>query len=187
MSKKVWDIKKDQRFDMIVFNGKMEKRKQGTYGEFTCDDGIVFWARMTDVVNGKTRSCGCQAPNRNGRENKKKYGNDYGYYIIWQSARIAAETREIPFLIEVDDIKNLYLSQHGKCYYSKEQLTIPNVFSERVDDDSVSVDRTDSKKPYEISNIKLVKKWVNALKFDLSYEEFITNCVNITSRNSNAN
>jgi len=65
-------------------------------------------------------------------------------------------------------LNELLRTQNGRCYYSGYELTFDIGSSNHV-----SVDRVDSDKGYERSNIVLCCRWANQYKGDRSYEVWI--------------
>lgn len=87
-----------------------------------------------------------------------------------------ANRREIPMLITIKDIWDLFILQDRKCSISGVEL----IFSRDNKIRTASVDRIDSKLPYELGNIQLVHKNINIMKNNLSDEIFIEWCKVIT-------
>jgi hypothetical protein len=109
-------------------------------------------------------------------KNKKHYnyqGSLYrktpiGKFKSWKSC---ARVINIPFLITIDDVLNLPF----KCYYSGIDLTWePNELN------TVSLDRIDNTKGYIKDNIVLTTWNINCAKNDLTKEEFLNMCKNVT-------
>lgn len=88
--------------------------------------------------------------------------------------------KEIICNITINDIRELYIKQDGKCALTKRELTYTKI--DRNNDNhiinrwNISVDRIDPSKHYEKDNIQLVGSIVNRMKMDLSQADFIEIC-----------
>lgn len=81
--------------------------------------------------------------------------------------------------ITLDDLKEIYTKQSGKCYISGRQLQT-NIGSP----DRISLDRIDSNIGYTKDNIGLTCIQVNIMKSDMSLEVFANYIKNIYEYNS---
>ena len=85
--------------------------------------------------------------------------------------RASAKRRGLSFEITRSEIKDLWLNQGGKCHFSGEQISIaPNK------DQTLSIDRLDSKKGYIKDNIVLCTTLVNKMKQSMTTDEFLAMC-----------
>ncbi|ARF12683.1 hypothetical protein Klosneuvirus_16_2 [Klosneuvirus KNV1] len=96
--------------------------------------------------------------------------------------------KNIPVEISVDDLRDLYKKQDGKCAYTGKQLTAIR-YAVRNDQHimnkwNVSVDRIDSNKGYTTDNIQMVCAIINRMKTDLREEEFLSLCNDIVKANA---
>ena len=74
-----------------------------------------------------------------------------------------------------DYLDNLWISQEGKCFYTKEKLW----FARSKINGNASLDRIDSSLGYIEGNVKFVHKDVNIMKWDFSEERFLEVCEKI--------
>jgi hypothetical protein len=74
--------------------------------------------------------------------------------------------------ITIEDVKNLYEQQNGKCAISGIPMTRIHVPQSKLCDTNISIDRIDSKIGYTKDNIQLVCARVNSMKSTLSMDEF---------------
>ena len=108
--------------------------------------------------------------------------NDVSYYynqIKGRHNHHNTRSKRFNFDISKDDLIDLYGHQNGKCIYTN----IPLVFRSKRNahiQNVVSVDRINSDLGYNISNIQLVHKDVNLVKYTNSHTEFIELCSVIT-------
>jgi len=96
------------------------------------------------------------------------------------------KSKDIKVEINIDDIKEQYEKQNGKCALSGLKMTY------EVNDDSeqhinnklnISVDRIDSNKNYSKDNIQLVCSIINRMKVDLTTDKFFEICKEIAINN----
>lgn len=92
------------------------------------------------------------------------------------AAKHRALRKNIEFDIDVDFIHSLLKKQNGLCKYSGVLLDIDNTNGDndnRININTLSIDRVDSSKGYTKDNVVLVTAIVNSMKNDLSENEFI--------------
>jgi hypothetical protein len=97
----------------------------------------------------------------------------------WKEAKYRAEKRGLDFSITIDDIKNQFAFQKGRCFYTNEPLELKNG-TRKSNPFSMSIDRVDSKNGYTKSNIVLCGKIINSMKLDLDLSNFIELCKKIS-------
>jgi hypothetical protein len=103
------------------------------------------------------------------------YGEIQGAY--WNSVRQSAKKRNIPLLVTIQDIWELFLRQNRKCVLTGETLTLAQCNKDHnTGNYTASLDRRDSYVPYSIDNVQWVHKLVNIMKRELSEEEFVRVC-----------
>jgi len=192
----------DQRIVKTKYKGKIlvthsgEIRKITEIYELTNSNGTPFKECVYEVLNDSLeaievcRNC-CQPGSmaEYGTKDadfyiKKRNRRNIGLNEIYGAAMAGANARGIEFNISKDEFEDFFLSQQkdGKqyCVFSRIEITTK-------EHDGVlrtlSVDRIDSNKPYEIGNIQFVHKRINIMKNDLSDEEFIGWCKLIAANN----
>ena len=85
---------------------------------------------------------------------------------VYNSLKASAKKRNIPFTLTLSELNNLTFP------ISCPILGIPLRYNRgRAQDDSVSIDRIDSKRGYEIDNIVVVSWRANRLKNNASVED----------------
>jgi hypothetical protein len=96
-------------------------------------------------------------------------------YIKWKSG---AKQRNILFDLTIDDLQKIPLV----CYYTGKFLIYePNKYN------TVSLDRIDSNKPYTKNNIAFCCGFINTMKNELTYDQFICACRTIVQYYDNKN
>lgn len=179
MAKRKLIINQNDKFGNLTFTGNIiyDEKYKRWLGEFICGCGNIKQYRTDIVINGKRKSCGCKSPTKNYNKNLHIFQDNYGYYILWNRIKKRAKESNIEFFITPDDIKNQFEEQNGKCFYTHKNIRIPSNFTNLVDDDIASIDRTNSNIGYIINNIKLTTKTINMMKHTLSHEEFVNLCI----------
>ena len=90
-----------------------------------------------------------------------------GKFNGWKNSAIR---RNIKWNISLEDLKNLPLI----CYYTGKGLTLKT-----KQENSISLDRLDSSKPYQKDNVVFCCEIINRMKWELAESEFIKICKNI--------
>jgi hypothetical protein len=170
-----------QRFGNVIALEYAYTKSNKRFYKCKCDCGNNAFISRKLLVNGDTKSCGCKW-----RISNKAHGSWKGYEEIpkdfFSNLKRGAQSRNIEFNIEIEDLWELLLKQNRKCALSGLELTFSKI---RKDNKSktISLDRIDSSKDYVKSNIQFVHKHVNIMKnkFDESY--FIELCENIVNQN----
>lgn len=117
-----------------------------------------------------TQSCGCGK--RGPAWNRKGCGLITG--LFWASIVCGARERGHDLFITVEDAWEVFQQQGGVCIFTGLPLTFRGY--NQHGEQTASLDRKDSTKPYTIDNIQWVHKVVNRMKNKLGDEEFIRWC-----------
>lgn len=134
--------------------------------------GKEFERLAVTLRASKTKSCGCIRRQQNSANVHWKGVGDisatiYGFYVK-NSIR-----RGIEFNITHKYMWDLFLSQNRKCALTGVDL----VFGRRGrDENTASLDRRDSKLPYQVGNVQWVHKHINQIKWSHSQDYFIKLC-----------
>lgn len=92
-------------------------------------------------------------------------GYDRSIRLLYNSLKSSAKKRGIPFTLTIPELNNLTFP------ISCPILGIPLRFNREQQDDSISIDRIDSDRGYEIDNIVVISWKANRLKSNASLEE----------------
>ena len=86
------------------------------------------------------------------------------FYRIRQSSASNAKSRKIPFELSLQDLRDIYQKQQGKCYYTGTPMTLR--FNGHLNRDPllISIDRLDSTQGYTHTNTVFCCWGINALK-----------------------
>lgn len=157
----------NKRFGRLVARKPTEQRiRRQVVWECVCDCGKEVLAGATELQMGSKKSCGCLTAWRG-------YGEISGSY--WCHIRNMAKKRGIALLVTQEEAWGLFLQQDRKCAYTGLLLSFLHSF-QYGRNQSASLDRIDSSKPYVIGNIQWVHRKINLMKGTLSHEKFIELC-----------
>ena len=145
-----------------------------------CDCGKEKILKSSRIRLKQVQSCGCLM---------KKCGEKHhffkGYEEISQSVfnkiRQKAIDRNLEFILTIEDLYNKFLEQKKICAISGISIKFK---VNHKDEQTASLDRIDSGKPYTIDNIQWVHKKVNTMKWNIPQDEFIEWCKIITNNQS---
>ena len=144
-----------------------------------CDCGKEKILKSSRIRLKQVQSCGCL---------HKKCGEKHhlfkGYEEISQSVfnkiRQKAIDRNLVFDLTIKDLYNKFLAQNKLCNISG----VPIKFKANYkDEQTASLDRIDSTKPYTVDNVQWVHKKVNTMKWNIQQKEFIEWCKIIADYN----
>ena len=143
---------------------------------------IEKFYKQAATIDGVKSSCG-NCENYDKKINSSTFDGFLRSLLKEVKRGCKQRTKDIVFNITVDDIRNLYIKQEGKCALTKRVLTHTKIINRDVDDHcqlvnrwNISVDRIDSTKGYEKDNIQLLGSIVNRIKNDLPQADFISIC-----------
>lgn len=102
------------------------------------------------------------------KEQQQKWKDSNILLIRLKSARNRAQSKGFDFDLTLEDLQTIYNEQDGKCFYSGRKFDTSNP------NNSLSIDRTDSKIGYVKSNIRLVCSIVNFVKHTYDTEVFLS-------------
>jgi hypothetical protein len=117
-----------------------------------------------------------------GKKYRDKYKKLKPLETILKIAKGNAKKTYKTFNITIDQLYYLWDVQEGNCYYTGKPMKYKIGF-----EDSVSIDRIDSKIGYETNNIVLCKKKVNIMKNNASLTELYIFCKDIIETLNNKN
>lgn len=168
------DIMVGYRYGMLVVKDKV---KGGLL--CICDCGKEKILKSSRIRLKQVQSCGCLM-----KKCGKKHHFFKGYGEISQSVfnkiRQKAVDRNIDFNLNIQELYNLFISQNKLCAISH----VPIKFKiNHKDEQTASLDRIDSKKPYTLDNVQWVHKTINQMKWTLMPNEFIEWCKIIAQNN----
>ena len=128
---------------------------------------------------GRDKSCGCLKLAK-GKANSHFKGYEEIHKSKWNSYIRNAKQRNISFSISIEYAWNLFLTQEKKCALTNLPISFWTNATERQA--TASLDRIDNSKGYVEGNVQWVHKKINQIKMDMSVEEFIKLCLQVTDR-----
>jgi len=146
--------------------------------------GNICDVAPVNILRGSTTSCGCrrdQYKKNSGKNNKQFTGYEGISGKYWGLIKKRAKRRGYEINITIQYAWELYLKQNKKCALTG----LPIEFSNKNKENSVSLDRIDSKKGYIKGNIQWVHKDINIMKNIYDQDYFISICKLITKNNMN--
>ena len=172
----------------VVKMAKTSKSKGGRWRAIcTCSNcGNSFYdADPQAIKRGFTTSCGCrrdQYQKNTGKNNKNFSGFEDIRGTTWTRIKEHANRRQIDFNLSIEDAWELFVSQNKKCAISG----VPIVFgrsARSLKETTASLDRIDSKLPYERDNVHWVHKDINIMKNIFGMEYFVNLCRAVACNN----
>lgn len=149
-----------------------KSKKHGSKWKCMCKCGKYTEVASNTLTSGHSKSCGCERIKRisfnpDGLVSGKLFGQ----------IRRGAKQRDIEFNITIDEVEDLLKKQEQKCALTGLPIFID---TKRVNYEcqqtTASLDRIDSKDPYNLSNIQWLHKDVNYMKVDYDEDYFIFIC-----------
>ena len=155
----------------IIFEGIRENFHIKKYQE----NGKISW-------NVKCRECF----NKTNRERVIKYRNDYKLFIKHKvsSYKSRANQENAPFDLDAEHLIELFEKQDSKCFYTNQEILFTNtvVAANRPDNMTPSLDRLIPELGYTKGNVVWSAYYINRMKNDIPYKEFIELCKIITKK-----
>jgi len=185
-NKRPMDIIGKQFGQLTVLKRVRYPGKNGHYRHMAicrCTCGNIKEVFVQALTRKDTTSCGCRRDQYKkllGSNNPKYVGYQGISGIIWTRYRSGAKTREIPFLLTIEEAWEIFESQGRKCALT----SIPLVFStNRKDQSTASLDRIDNSRGYVKDNVQWVHKNINMMRGPFSIEHFTEICLLVAREN----
>jgi len=171
------------------FAGRLEKAiENGNYICRVCENELPltseYFSVRSENITGFQNTCKkCKSNHTQKHRVRKAIKDDVN--DVLQSRLVTARSRckstQYEFNITLEDLKELWDKQKGKCAISGIEMT-HKMNSGKIRT-NVSLDRIDSSKGYIQGNVQLVCHIINGMKSDLEYNEFLHFCEMITIHN----
>ena len=104
------------------------------------------------------------------------------YYAKFYKVKTNAKKRNIRFDLTREYMDKLYISQKGRCAYTKQRIYFEG---KKGQGGTASLDRIDSQKGYVEGNVQWVHKDINAMKWKLTQRDFVNNCKLVAKKTKN--
>lgn len=150
--------------------------------KFQCRCGNIDYRRLSDLENMQFKCCRKCGRKNNYPDKRKSRGHfdENGLHVAWLSSikdNLIRGGKIIDCSITLEDLYKVLEAQNFKCVYTGIGLDVINI---PKGESNASVDRIDSSRGYELSNIQWVYKPVNIMKNGLSDSDFRDLCYKIT-------
>lgn len=139
----------------------------------SCKCGNVCIVRVTHLLSGATKSCGC-LNDRTGQSHPNWKGFEAISGRLWAAIHRSAANRGWPFEVSPQECWSKFCEQNGRCALSNVDIALMNSESNRNAD--ASLDRIDSRRGYSKDNVQWVHKVINRLKWRLPQARFVELC-----------
>lgn len=160
--------------ERVYIRGRGSRGKYSWICRCVCGTRVI---RRSDLFEeNKTMSCGCQHPTKNSTGEKSPLWKGCGRLCgqFFSVIKHGAIRRAIPFHLTIEQCWQLFVEQNGKCAITGFPLSLHTLRERRRGfEQTASLDRIDSKKPYTIDNVWWVHKDVNMMKKEYSLERFL--------------
>lgn len=169
----------DSKFGMLTVLGFVEKRNKTSIWLCACDCGNQAKVSRNNLRSGHAKSCGC-LKRRKFKESKTWQGYEDISLRTWSDIKNKAESRELDFLITIEEAWEKFQEQNGFCALTGWPISLfapKGNYSAK----SASLDRIDSNKGYLKDNIQWVHKDVNLMKSWFPNERFLQVCKAVTN------
>lgn len=177
------------RLKVIKLSNKKSANRSCIW-ECKCSCGKITNVITYSLLSKRTRSCGCL-------RNKAAHNRNYLGQItgtIWSNILRGARQRGIKFFLTREEAWELFIKQKKRCALTNQRLRFRRYVKKQNGKDiystgTASLDRINSKLPYQKDNVQWVHKDINWLKNKFSQDKFINMCRLVytnSRRNKNA-
>lgn len=179
------DLSGKKSHNFVVLHRAGSNRQGSSTWLCSCNCGREFVASSDHITRKSSpiKSCGCKAIKSGSKHHQwsgvGEISGDWWYSHVGRERKQSTRA-PIPVTVTKEEAWNLFLKQEKKCALSGVDLCISG--SNRYN--TASIDRIDSSKGYELSNIQWVHKHINFMKRTYSQEYFITMCKRVAQRNN---
>lgn len=136
-----------------------------------CKCGKFVLARGSDLRQYRYNSCGCHK----GLDRYKGYNDLSSTYICVLKKH--AKDLDMEYSLSMEYLWDLLVEQEFRCAITGIAIKLNRNYAiEKYKNQTASLDRIDSKKPYIIGNVWWVHKEINKLKVNFGLDRFIELC-----------
>lgn len=166
----------NSKFNKITIKSYSHKKNTKTYWNCECDCGNKFVAVLGNIINGSTKSCGCIRT--------QKYESGFsGLKRVFNEYKKSAKRKNIKFDLTINELKEITSKNCFYCGSAPERIAKAKTKKIQIVEYTTykynGIDRIDSNKGYEKSNIVPCCFWCNAFKRERSLEDFKKHICNI--------
>jgi hypothetical protein len=175
------DLRTQKFGKLLVLSIHSKSRNSHIRYTCLCDCGKQTNVLGTHLIQGNTKSCGCDKPigkTHHQWKGVEEISGDFWYSHVVRSANGDKGRRyPVKLTLTIEEAWNLFIRQERKCALSGLELSFPRVSKDKSY--TASLDRIDSSKGYTIDNVQWVHKDINMMKNKFDNEYFINMCKKI--------
>lgn len=149
-----------------------------------CSCGAEKVVFGTHLVQGNSKSCGCDRPRYGPRHVQWTGCGDISGNFFNQIRRGADGSKgrdPIPFSLTVEYLWDLFLQQGRCCALTGLPLTFARYQGINGNPQTASLDRIDSSRAYEAGNVQWVHKDINRMKNSFTQAHFVAMCARVAA------
>jgi hypothetical protein len=150
-----------------------------------CDCGKETNVLGTHLIQGNTKSCGCDKPIGKTHHQwtgvGEMSGDFWDHHIVRSANGSKGKRTPLELSISKEYVWDLFLQQNRKCNLSGLNLCFPRASKDKSW--TASLDRIDSSKGYIKGNVQWVHKDINMMKNKFNNDYFINVCKQISQNN----
>jgi hypothetical protein len=167
-------------YNLLDYYGVPRRRQAKNRVEHKVIDGVVLkwcsacinWAplgayntssKAWDGLAGLCQSCA----SKSNKDRYQRYSKADSLAALFKPYKTNAASRGLTFDLSLDDLKAMWVTQGGRCWYTGIEMT-----TTVGDPNKVSIDRLDSTQGYTRANVVLCTKRINLMKREMSVAEF---------------
>jgi hypothetical protein len=162
-------------------HGKLVVKKRVKGGLLClCDCGNEKILPSSRLTLNQQVSCGCIMKEKQGKKHHFFKGYEEISQSVFNKIREKAIERNLCFEVTIKELYDQFIKQKKLCAISGVAIKFKK---NHKDEQTASLDRIDSSKPYTIQNIQWVHKKVNTMKWNINQDQFIEWCKIIAKNN----
>lgn len=161
----------------IICEAEHETFHRNTHYLCECICGHRQVVKATNLVNGKSRSCGRGPCRSTTNIRNKRVGVISG--SLWNSIKRGALVRQIEFDLTQMEASDIWEEQEGRCALTGTPLELGDYPGQGT----ASLDRIDSASGYRRDNVWWILKDINFMKGSLPLGRFIELCRRVADHN----
>ena len=151
---------------LLVLERDSSQKNQSSKWKCLCTCGNYFIALQTELLSGKTKSCGCF------RRGRLSFGEN-GFNRLYNTYERRAKQKEISFNLSKEEFKEITSKNCFYCGVKPKQKAPATARKDYGYYTYNGIDRIDSTKGYEKDNIVPCCGQCNVSKNNYSYDEFL--------------
>ena len=179
------DLRGIQFGKLLVLDVHSKTRNSHIRYTCKCDCGKETNVLGTHLIQGNTKSCGCDKPIGKTHHQwtgvGEMSGDFWDSHIVRSANGSKGKRTPLELSISKEYVWDLFLQQNRKCNFSGLELYFPRASKDKSW--TASLDRIDSSKGYIEGNVQWVHKDINMMKNKFNNDYFINVCKQISQNN----